>query len=270
MAIAFSLASWNIENLGRRLKSLDPLVDFLLNNKPDVVGIYEVTGKDTFEVVTEKMPGYSFHITEGPQTQEILVGVRNGITSYFSQRLEFKAQTPTLRPGALLTLTIANEHYPILFLHAKSMTDPRGWGLRDDMLKRACKFRSTLDKVPAAKGCANYIFLGDLNTMGMKYPFKKSVKPCLELKKLDNQAKYRKMRRLTKDEPFTWNNGSKSSYEPSNLDHVVAADHLKFKQLNGCDVTVLGWPKESDEAAQDAWIEKYSDHALLYFEVDRV
>ena len=63
MAIAFSLASWNIENLGRRLKHLDPLVDFLIEKNPDVVGIYEVTGKDTFSVVTEKMPNYSFHIT---------------------------------------------------------------------------------------------------------------------------------------------------------------------------------------------------------------
>jgi hypothetical protein len=42
--------------------------------KADVVAIHEVVGRHIFEHVTVKMPEYHFHITEGPQTQEILVG----------------------------------------------------------------------------------------------------------------------------------------------------------------------------------------------------
>jgi hypothetical protein len=270
MAKAFSVASWNIENMGSRLADLDPIIDFLLSKEPDVVGIYEVTGKDTFQVVTNKMPDYSFHITEGPQAQEILVGVKHKFPAFFTQKLEFKEDIPTLRPGALLTVTVNGEPYPILFLHTKSMTDPRGWGLRDDMLTRACDFRKTLDKVPAANGQANYLFLGDLNTMGLNYPFNKDIDAEFELKKLDRRAKLRKMRRLTKDELYTWNNGSQSSMPPSNLDHVVAAEHLQFRQFSGADVTVLGWPKEPTAAKQDAWIDKFSDHGLLYFEVQKV
>ena len=65
-------------------------------------------------------------------------------------------------------------------------------------------------------------------------------------------------------------NGSSSRLKPSNLDHVVASDHLKFKQFNGADVRVLGWPEEPTPAAQDLWIKRFSDHAILYFEVQRV
>ena len=78
------------------------------------------------------------------------------------------------------------------------------------------------------------------------------------------------MRLLTKDEPATWSNGSQSSLRPSNLDHVVAADHLEFKGFSGAEVKVLGWPKLSTAASQDEWIENYSDHALLYFEVQKL
>ena len=80
-----------------------------------------------------------------------------------------------LRPGALLTVTVAGKNYPILFLHTKSSNTPVGLGLRDDMFRRALKFKATLDKaVKAQTGSnapANYMFLGDLNTMGMKYLF---------------------------------------------------------------------------------------------------
>ncbi|MCH7472862.1 endonuclease/exonuclease/phosphatase family protein [bacterium] len=270
MAKAFSVASWNIENMGRRLDELDHIIDFLLRPRPDIVALYEVTGKDTFEVVTQKMPDYTFHITEGPQVQEILVGVRHGITAFFTQKTQFKSAVPVLRPGALLTATVAGERYSLLFLHAKSMPDPRGWGLRDDTLKRACKFRKTLDGAAGGTGKANYIFLGDLNTMGLKYPFKKSMEADFELRKLDRQAKRRKMRRLTKDEPHTWWNGSQSKYAPADLDHVVAAQHLRFKEQGGAEVLVDGWPKEPTVGKKDAWIKKYSDHGMLYFEVQRV
>lgn len=116
----------------------------------------------------------------------------------------------------------------------------------------------------------NYLFLGDLNTMGMEDLFKEhNILPEIELKKIDAIAKKRKMRTLTKIRPHTWSNGSKRRYKPSNLDHVVAADHLQFKQFAGTDVRALGWPEETTPAAQDAWIKRFSDHSILYFEVQR-
>lgn len=78
------------------------------------------------------------------------------------------------------------------------------------------------------------------------------------------------MRRLAKNHPNTWSNGSKSKMKPGNLDHVVAASHLKFRQFNGADVRVMGWPELAVTAEQDDWIKKFSDHGMLYFEVQRV
>ena len=166
---------------------------------------------------------------------------------------------------------MAGKFYPLLFLHLKSSPNPKGFGLRDDMLRRALDFRKALDKIPGSKGKANYIFLGDLNTMGLDYPFKaRDIPAVVEIKELKRRTKFRKMRILTKNAPHTWSNGSKSKYPPSNLDHVVAAKHLKFKKLGGAEVDVRGWPQLPTHAKKDAWINKYSDHGLLYFEVQRV
>jgi len=244
------------------------VVEFLRGNDPDVFALYEVVGSEVFGALTSKMPDYNFHITEGPQTQEILVGVRGGITAFFTQKVEFRAGVSLLRPGALVTVTVAGQHYPLLFLHTKSGDDPRGLGLRDDMLARACKFRKRLDKAAGGVGKANYIFLGDLNIMGMKYTHVRSedIEPDKELRRLNRLARYRKMRRLEKDEPAAWWGGS-DSIPPSDLDQVFAADHLKFTSFDGASVTVRGWPKEPTEARRRRWIEEYSDHGLLYFEV---
>jgi endonuclease/exonuclease/phosphatase family metal-dependent hydrolase len=244
----------------------------LKEQRPDVLALYEVEGAVVFQALTAALPNYTFHITEGEQTQEILVGVRSGLSAFFTQKLEFKSGVSTLRPGSLLTLTTKGQHYPILFLHTKSGADPRGLGLRDDMLARACKFRRTLDKVPAANGQANYLFLGDLNTMGMRYQFVKgrNIPSADELNKLAAQAKRVRMRILGKDEPHTWSNGSTSKTPPSDLDHVIAADHLKFRKFGAMEVTVRGWPKEPTTAKQDAWIKQYSDHGFLFLEVREV
>jgi len=179
-----------------------------------------------FQQLTTTMSNYTFHITEGPQVQEILVGIRQGITAFFTQKVEFKSDVSLLRPGALLTVTVDGDHYPLLFLHTKSGNDPRGLGLRDDMLVRACRFRGVLEAAPGASGPANYIFMGDLNTMGMEYTFvrEEDIEPDKELLKLERQAKRRNMRILTKDEAATWSSGSRSQIPPSNLDHVGMAD----------------------------------------------
>ena len=270
MAKAFSVASWNVERFYGDPKRVDRVVDFLARQSANIIALYEVSGNAVFGSITSKMPNYTFHITEGPQTQEILIGIKSGITAFFTQKLEFKAGSSYLRPGALVSITVDNKVYSLLFLHTKSGSDPKGLGLRDDMFYRAFKFRSVLDKKAGGAHKSNYIFLGDLNTMGMEYPYDHDIPAPDEIKRLNSRGSYRKMRVLDKDEPVTWSNGSGSTIPDSDLDQVVAAKHLVFKKFNGKDVAVRGWPKESTQAKKDTWINKYSDHGLLYFEVQKV
>ena len=65
------------------------------------------------------------------------------------------------------------------------------------MVIRATKFRKVLNA--AVGGNANYIFLGDLNSMGLDYPYKKDIEASTELKRWDVRASvYYDMRRLPK------------------------------------------------------------------------
>src|SRR3989339_828297 len=268
MAKLFSVLSWNVEHFkGEVKKRVDDVTTQIKNLNPDVLALYEVEGKDVFSSFTSDLPDYNFHITEGPQTQEILVGAKNNFSSFFTQKLKFKSGNQYLRPGLLLTITIDNQIYSLLFLHTKSGTNPLGLGIRDDMFIRACTFRKVLEDT-AKKWDTKYLFLGDLNTMGMEYPYGKSINAKTEIKKLaEKEAQKVKMRILKKDEPASWWNGSKSKIPPSNSDQVVVSDNLKFKKYSGAEVTVLGWPKESSTEKKDEWIKRYSDHGIIYFEI---
>jgi len=274
MAKVFSVASWNVEHFKDDLSRVSRVVDFLAAQNPDVLGLYEVEGKQIFSTLVAKMPGYTFQITEGPQTQEILVGVKKNLTAFITQKVEFRSGTTHMRPGQLVTITKGGTNYALLFLHLSSGTNPRGMGLRDDMIERAFEFRRTLDKASGGEGKSRYVFLGDLNTMGMEYPFDHDIAAEVELQKCDRYAKRKKiaMRRLAKTHDASWNNGSQSSIPPSNLDHVFASTNLSFRQFPRSDgekaqVSVRGWVDEPTTAKQDTWIAKYSDHSLLYFEV---
>jgi hypothetical protein len=275
MPKAFSVASWNVKHFKNDPTRVGRVVSFLKLQEPDIFALYEVTGKDVFDEITSIFPDYIFQITEGPQTQEILVGVRNTLTAFITQRVEFKSGTTHMRPGLLVTITIDGVNYVLLFLHLASSSEPRGMGLRDDMLYRAVKFRHTLDKAAGGKHKANYIFLGDLNTMGLTYPYDKDIEAETELRRWDERAKrYYGMRRLKKVHERTWNGGSTSPFEPANLDHVYAAKSLAFKLFKNAnnedvEIDVRGWVNEPSIAAQDDWIAKFSDHSLLYFEVQK-
>jgi exonuclease III len=276
MTKAFSVASWNVEHFKDDPDRVNRVVSFLKEQDPDVFALYEVTGKTVFGAVTRLFPGYSFQITEGPQTQEILVGVRSRLSVFFTQRVEFKSGVTYMRPGLLATITADGINYNILFLHLASTSEPRGMGLRDDMLYRAVKFRKVLDKAAGGENSANYLFLGDLNIMGLNYPFDKDIDAATELRRWDERAsRYYAMHRLRKTLELTWNNGSTSSYDPANLDHVFAAKHLKFKPFKNAnnedvEVDVRGWNNATSTTAQDAWINAYSDHSLLFFEIQKV
>lgn len=278
MAKAFSVASWNVEHFGAQDKNkvkpnkdIKPIIKFLADQQADVVAVYEVVGSIVYETIVAEMPDYHFHITEGPQTQEILVGAKKKFSSFFTQKLEFKSGQATLRPGALLTLNLDGSAYPLLFLHLKSLTVPKGFGLRDDMTERALKFRKTLDSAAGGAEKSNYLFLGDLNTMGMKLTFNpKDVSGPEEIERLRQRAVSKRMILAEKNRPATFWPGSNSTIPQSDLDHVVAARHLSFKKFGGADVDVRGWPSEPDDTSKDAWAAKFSDHALLYFEVQKV
>lgn len=269
MAKAFTLVSWNVEHFKNQGSRVADVVALLASLNPDIFALYEVEGKDVFGELVKQMPGYQFHITEGPQVQEILVGVRGGLTAFFTQKVAFKSGNQSLRPGALLTATIDSVNYSLLFLHTKSGVDPIGWGIRDDMLERALDFSETLAEASTTGG-ANYLFLGDLNTMGMEYLLKAhNISATLELDKLDLAAKKRGMVRLKKDAPATWWNGNKSKMKPADLDQVVATKRVKLTKFAGADVKVLGWAQEPTAEAKTAWIKKYSDHCPLFLEVQK-
>jgi hypothetical protein len=104
--------------------------------------------------------------------------------------------------------------------------------------------------------------------MGMKYPFKREIIADIEMKKLDRGAERVDMRRLSKNRPHTWWNGP-GKLAPSNLDHVIASRQLEFRKFTGADVDVRGWPEEVTEAAREKWIRRYSDHALLFFQIEK-
>jgi exonuclease III len=273
MARLFSVATWNVEHFKGDPARIGRVIDFLKAQDPDVFALFEVEGAEVFTELVARMPDYLFQITEGEQTQEILVGVRRTLSAFITQRTEFRSGTTHMRPGQLVTVTVKGEHYALLFLHLASGTDPRGMGLRDDMGIRAFDFRQALDKA-APDGRAKYLFLGDLNTMGLDYPFGQAIDAATELRKWDRYAARKKvrMRRLAKTRPHTWSNGSASKMGPSDLDHVYATEEVSlagFARPDGtlAEVDVRGWASLPPGPAQDSWIAEYSDHSLLYLEV---
>jgi hypothetical protein len=259
-----------VEHFSQKSGKVNRVVSYLNQFKPDVFALLEVTGKEVFDALVKKMPEYQFHITEGRTVQEILIGVKQGFTAFFTQKTEFNSGIQTIRPGALLTLTIDKINYCILFLHTKSSSLPLGLGIRDDQFSRAFKFKQKLMEGQLKKGInatLNYLFLGDFNVMGMIYPYKKEIEAPFEIKKLEDDAKKVGMRRLLKDKPCTWRGKAKNKIAFSDLDQVVAAGHLKFKKYGNSEVTVKGWPELSTKTEQDDWNIKYSDHGLIYLEV---
>jgi hypothetical protein len=181
-----------------------------------------------------------------------------------------------MRPGALVNARVDGVDYQLLFLHVASQNDPRGFGIRADMLQRAIDLKAVLDSA-AANGKANYLFLGDLNTMGMEFEYDKQpdennrlriqrneVLAETEIGGLDWRARDAGMRLLTKDHDLTYRSGGSLR---GNLDHVVASDHLQFSPMGGAEVAVRGWPEFKKAADQAKWVTSHSDHGLLYFEV---
>ena len=234
-------------------------------------------GKQIYIELMNQFPDYRFHLTEGKQTQEIFIGVHRDLQTFSTQRLEFKTKREYQRPGLLLSLRVNSINYSLLFLHIKSGSNTEDFGLRDAALISAFNLKKTLDNVAANP--ANFIFLGDLNTMGIDdpVPYSKVLDFTSEeeIDRIAGWAEKRSMKLMTKEKTniggqqkeVTWYNGS-NNYVPTNLDHVVASDHMDIRsQGNGpTNVSIFGWPK-LPQAQWNNWFTQFSDHALLYFEV---
>lgn len=275
MAKAFSVASWNVEHFKNVGATNEERVAFLAEQDPDVLAIYEVEGAEVWRELMDGLPGYSFFITEGQNAQEILLGTRAGLTAFVTQKVEFQSRDAFMRPGALLTVRIDDVDYTLLFMHVASMPAARGFGLRADMIERAFDFKvGVLDKLTENK--TNFLILGDLNTMGLDYVHGRvgatrklrhaRVEARQEIARLRFLAEESGMRLLEKTHDMTWRDGGRRR---SNLDHVIATDSLKFKKFGSVEVDVRGWPRLATDAEQKSWISRFSDHALLYFEVQK-
>lgn len=268
-----SVMFWNVEHFsgtesGERRDRVDRIARHIAERAPHVFAIMEVTGAEVFSAFVQRLPDYSFFITEGPQSQEILVGTRRDVRAFVTQKNEFKRNNPKLRPGALVTLTTdRGGHLPILFNHLKSLTVPEGFGLRDAMIEKALGLKRALDSASEKLGQpSRFVLAGDLNTMGMDLKDSNFDIPATEeIARLERRFRRVGMRRLRKSHEATYFKGTSSTLPPSDLDHVFASTDIEFVPQNAAEVEVGGWAQLTDPNARDSWVQQYSDHAPLYF-----
>lgn len=279
--MAFSVCSWNVEFFGSRRPGesqaavsnrIDDVFDLLAQPgiQADIFAIYEVNGSQVFQKVIAAFPDYSWQITEGPGTQQILVGFR--VPAFVTQRVEFsRGFTGPLRPGALVTVSHQGQVYPMLFLHLKAADAAIDFGVRAYQHGKVRSLRKSLDGAATSKR-ANFIVAGDLNNVGMDLTFSgRDISMDEEIARLRNmyESRYDELVLLKKSASATFWNGPGSSDPPSDIDHVVAASRIHMATLsNGEQVEVKGWPELDSDAEKAAWIRRYSDHALLRFIVE--
>lgn len=268
MAKVFSILSWNIEHFKDSPERVKTVVGYLNKWKPDVFGLFEIEGKQIFRMMMSEFPQYAMFITEGQQSQEILVACRKSFqTITFQQKREFTTGNPRLRPGALLSFVKDGELYGALFLHTDSGTDAVGFGNRAEMFRHAFNLKKAIDR---KYGNGKLIVLGDLNTMGLQYPkqvkSQTRIESALEIFNLQEEASSVNMRVLRKETEQTWL-GSKGA---SNLDHIIASTVLKLQSYGTAakqfEVKVDGWANLTG-AERSAYLKNISDHCLLYAEV---
>jgi hypothetical protein len=134
------------------------------------------------------------------------------------------------------------------------------------MIGNEFNLKNAMVKVPESNGNAKFLFMGDLNTMGMNLTYLNDVKESEEISRLMEQADARDMKLLQKDHPTTWTNG-KGWY--SDLDHVVASTSINFKTWNGKQVKVLSWNQYTQGSPKfNEFVNRISDHCSIYCEIE--
>lgn len=267
---SITFASWNVRQFSGDQPRIARVLDLLQEKDPDVFALFEVRSRDVFAGLTAGMPDHVVAITEWTDqaNMETLVGVRSTLSPFITFREEFRSRVPTLRPGTLATCRntpIGNVGF--LYIHTKSFAEPRDWGLRDDMFKSAASLKRKISRSFGEEN-AHLIVLGDLNTMGMRaaYNDASDITQDQEIEFLDRRMAAADMRRLSKTSDKTWWNG-RDHWQPSALDHVYAAEHLTFADQNGADIAAYGWPEKPTKAQKKTWIRNFSDHAMLFGEL---
>jgi hypothetical protein len=271
--MSFSVLSWNIEHFKSDAGRTKLVAERIKTHNPDVFAILETESLNTLEMMQQHFQGYNFHITDGRQTQEIMVGVRKEAFDQvaFTQKREFDNGNPFLRPGALLTLNQNNILYNILFLHNDSGPDAAAFGNRFEMIDRVQNMARAIHK---KKPSARVIIAGDLNTMGMGFPSqRKADKRVTMQEEIDGVVGLMEQYNFkwpAKQHDVTWL--SKPGSYDSNLDHVIHSEQVELTQLgtradgNPYYVKVEGWVGLT-KTQQQTYMDKYSDHCLLYWEV---
>lgn len=279
--MGFVFATWNVEKLRGNAQRLKRAADFIKAAHPagetvDIFGILEIADVDVSELMQTHFPDYDFHLTDGPQVQEILIGVRRGVfdQKVFVQKREFKAGNEFLRPGALLSVRQGDVWTHLLYMHTDSGVDADAFGNRFNMFNNIRKMKDALDRKeqqssgdPDAE--SRLLVMGDLNTMGLQYP--KAVKANTRIQAAEEILElptFAGLRVLTKTHDRTW----KGSKGESNLDHVLATAAVPVKALGPAgvetpQVCVKGWVELATSAEVKAFLADMSDHCLLIGEV---
>ena len=276
----FSFMSWNVRHFKGTPSRLNDVESLVRDFNPDVVGFIEYQGKRAIrELIVERFPDYDFAVTDSTQNLEVVVAFRRNKFDQvvWTQKREFNNARRSLRPGALISLRLGQEFYNLLYLHSDSGVDDEDYRNRQDILKKVWKLRKALEKRNPS-GLANFIVLGDLNTMGKK----PTISGNAELNRLVRDAGKAGMSLLEKDRMTTWSQWRKGRgsnrrklrvselndlYE-SNLDHVIAESHLDFVAHGdaGEPVHVEGWHQTSG-TAKTRFLWDISDHCALFAEV---
>ena len=275
----FSVMAWNVEHFKGGTARLNKVVKHIENQDPDVFALFEIEKFDVQTLMEEKFPTYDFNLTDGPQSMETLVGHRHGVfqQAVFTQKREFKAFNPSLRPGALLSVKHSGNFYNLLFLHTDSGTGAPDFGNRQEMFGKINKMRKRLNDI-ASDSNGRLVVLGDLNTMGLFYPTRRRsdqlVTGAEEIKALNKSSAKVEMSIVAKEFSDTFNNGKTGSRKLiSDLDHVIISDEIQLNSLgtlaDGSDwfVNVKGWQQLSGNA-QKKFIDDISDHCSLLIEID--
>ena len=114
--MGYSFLSWNVEHFREGPDRLQRVVQHIRAQDPDVFGLLEVERIAVRDLMRNAFPTYTFGITDGPESMEILVGWRTAKfdQAIFTQKREFKAYNPRLRPGALLSVRIGQDFHNLL------------------------------------------------------------------------------------------------------------------------------------------------------------
>ena len=275
--MAFSFMFWNVERFAGGAERTRAVQEHIKNLDPDLFCLCEIRDKVALRsLLMERLTDYDFAVTDGGEEIELLTGWRKSAFRQilFTQRREFKAGNTNLRPGALTTVNHGGTYYNFLFLHTDSGTSFRDYSNRLDMYDKVWSLKETLDGITDG-GAANFIALGDWNTMGKhasgSFP---EISAEREIEELGRDANTAGMRILDKtyDQTLAWKKWpSEPEYRLSNLDHMLATQNLQFRQVAGpsgqqVEVRVEGWNLLSGNARTD-FIEEISDHCAIYAEL---